>query len=206
VESIDGRHQRSVRSREAVVEAMLDLLRESGTQPSAQAVAERAAVSLRTVFRLFEDVDSMFAAAVTSQVQRVGARFEPLAATGTLTARIDALVRHRADLFEEIAPVRRMALRRDHHDAVREWLDRSHELLRRQTANQFAPELAASSSRRSTRPPAGRRGTRCGASRTSITTPRSRSSPTPSAGCSTVRSSAQCGKSFAGPRPATSGR
>ena len=137
----DGRHLRSVRSREAVVDAVLDLLTETGESPSAQAVAERAEVSLRTVFRHFEDVDSLFAAAVAHQIQRVGAMFEPLVAGGDLHARLDALVDHRARLFEHISPVRRAALRREGHQAVDEWLARSNVLLRRQLTAQLKPEL-----------------------------------------------------------------
>lgn len=139
----DGRHLRSVRSREAVVDAVLDLLTETGEPPSAQAVAERADVSLRTVFRHFEDVDSLFAAAVVQQIQRVGALFGPLHPVGDVDIRLAALVDHRARLFEQIAPVRRAALRRDGHASIAEWLARSNELLRQQTTAQLAPELDA---------------------------------------------------------------
>jgi AcrR family transcriptional regulator len=137
----DGRHRRSLRSREAVVDALLDLLAETGDSPSAQAVAERAEVSLRTVFRHFDDVDSLFAAAVAQQIERVGALFEPLPAAGDLRTRLAALVDHRAQLFEQIAPVRRAALRRDGHDAIAAWLARSNALLRQQVTMQLAAEL-----------------------------------------------------------------
>lgn len=123
------------------MEAVLDLIRETGTQPSAQAVAERAEVSLRTVFRHFDDVESLFGAAVAHQIKRVGSMFEPLPASGDLATRIDALLTHRALLFEEIAPIRRAAQRRDEHEAIRTWLARSHDLLRVQMVTQLAPEL-----------------------------------------------------------------
>lgn len=141
VQSLDGRHQRSARSREAVVDAMLDLLRERGEQPGAQEIADRAGVSLRTVFRHFDDVDSLFAAAVANQVQRVGGMFDPLEPVGPLTERVDALVRHRASLFEQIAPIRRAAQRRDENPVIGEWLGRSHDLLRGQMTTQLAEEL-----------------------------------------------------------------
>jgi AcrR family transcriptional regulator len=147
MEDLDGRRQRGVRSRESVVEAMLDLIRETGEQPAAQAVADRAGVSLRTVFRHFDDVDNLFASAIAHQVQRVGPLFDPLPATGSRAERIDALVRRRRELFEHVAPIRRVARARDDHPMIVEWLARSHDMLRGQTTTQFAVELSEMSSR-----------------------------------------------------------
>jgi AcrR family transcriptional regulator len=147
VEDIDGRRQRALRSREAVVEAMLDLIRENGEQPAAQAVADRAGVSLRTVFRHFEDVDNLFATAIAHQVQAIGGLFDPLPATGSRAERIDAIVERRRELFEHVAPIRRVARVRDDHPTIIEWLGRSHDLLRGQMTSQFQPELMALSSR-----------------------------------------------------------
>lgn len=140
-EDLDGRRQRAVRSREAVVDAMLDLLRETGEQPSAQTIADRAGVSLRTVFRLFDDIDTLLATGVALQIDRVGSMFGPLEVIGHLDRRIHALVVHREKLFEEIAPVRRAALRRTEHSLIREWLDESHTLLRGQLTSLFLDEL-----------------------------------------------------------------
>lgn len=137
----DGRHQRSARTREAVVEAWLAIMRETGAQPSAQSVAERAQVSLRTVFRLFEDVDTLFASAVAYQVRRVGRLFAPMDASGSAAARIEALAERRAELFEEIAPVRRLALSRHGHPTIGTWLQRSHDELRAQLLVVFTAEL-----------------------------------------------------------------
>lgn len=131
-EPVDGRHQRSARSREAVVDAVLALLREQGTPPGAQAVADLAGVSLRTVFRHFEDVDSLIATAVEHQLRHVRDRFAP---RGTMT--VDELVSHRAALFEDIAPVRRAALLREGNDAVRSGLAWAHSQLRAQVAEAF---------------------------------------------------------------------
>jgi AcrR family transcriptional regulator len=56
----DGRRQRSERSRAQIIEAMFALIREGEMSPSAARVAERAEVGLRTVFRHFEDMDSLY--------------------------------------------------------------------------------------------------------------------------------------------------
>ena len=56
---VDGRSLRSVRNRAAVVDATLELLREGQFKPRAADIALRADVSVRTVFRLFDDLDQM---------------------------------------------------------------------------------------------------------------------------------------------------
>jgi AcrR family transcriptional regulator len=143
VVELDGRRLRSARSQEAIVDAILDLLRETGERPAARDVAARAGVSLRTLFRHFDDVDNLLAAAAEKQIERVGAMFDVLEVDGTVAERADALARHRARLFEDIAPVRRAALRLDSHSVIRRWLGESNRRLRRQTTTLFAQELGA---------------------------------------------------------------
>ena len=58
--SDDGRRQRSDRSRRRIIIAMFELMRAGEMAPSAAQVAERANVGLRTVFRHFEDMESIF--------------------------------------------------------------------------------------------------------------------------------------------------
>ena len=131
-ESLDGRHARSARSRAAVVDALLDLLREGAEPPSAQEIADRAGVSLRTVFRLHDDMDSLFATALEHQMDRVGHRFEPLAPMS-----VEDFVAHRAALFEEIAGVRRAALRNDTHPVLQRGLADTVRKLRTQVETAF---------------------------------------------------------------------
>jgi len=57
----DGRRQRSERSRQAILNAMLELVDEGILVPTAQQVSERAGVGIRTVFRHFSDMESLFA-------------------------------------------------------------------------------------------------------------------------------------------------
>jgi len=58
----DGRRQRSRISRDRIVAAMLELVAEGRISPSAEEVAARAKVGLRTVFRHFADMESLYAA------------------------------------------------------------------------------------------------------------------------------------------------
>jgi AcrR family transcriptional regulator len=57
----DGRRRRSETSRDKIVEAMLALVAEGQITPSADQVATRAAVGLRSVFRHFKDMESLYA-------------------------------------------------------------------------------------------------------------------------------------------------
>ena len=67
----DGRARRRERNREAVVAALLELYREGRLQPSADEVAERAGVSVRSVFRYLDDTEAMVRAGSTRQQQHL---------------------------------------------------------------------------------------------------------------------------------------
>src|SRR5437764_15268085 len=79
---IDGRHARSERSRQAMVDAVLDLLKEGVLRPSSAQIAERAGVTQRTLFNQFGDMDSLIGAVASRQVQRVF-KLLPQAGQGT---------------------------------------------------------------------------------------------------------------------------
>jgi len=55
----DGRRKRSQRSREKILRAYWELMLDGDMAPSAAAIAERAEVGLRSVFRHFEDLDTL---------------------------------------------------------------------------------------------------------------------------------------------------
>ena len=105
--SVDGRARRSQRSRAAIVQAVFDLVGEGLLQPTAQQVAERARVGLRSVFRHFADMESLLA----EVDQRVRAQALPLLELepprGSLAERGRELVARRVRLFERIAPYKR---------------------------------------------------------------------------------------------------
>ena len=107
----DGRLLRAERTRRSVVDAFLDLVQEGELRPTAQQVSDRCGVSMRSIFRLFEDVDALHVAAIAAHVERVAHLFEAPRATGPLESRVAALVAQRTRLYETIGPVRRMAIR-----------------------------------------------------------------------------------------------
>jgi len=106
----DGRAERGERTRDAVVTAMLDLIEEGDLQPTAQRIAERAGVALRTVFHHFEDLEALFAVAAQRQMQRHLSNMPRIPREGPLVDRIDAFVAARSAAMEAISPVRRSGL------------------------------------------------------------------------------------------------
>jgi len=98
----DGRRLRSERSRQAIVDAMLQLVEEGNLVPSAQQVAERAGVGIRSVFRHFSDMESLFAAADAQRRQDYEALFVGGDRQGTLDERILHAVERHADAYEAL--------------------------------------------------------------------------------------------------------
>jgi AcrR family transcriptional regulator len=141
---LDGRRARRGRNREAVVDALLELFREGQLNPSVAAVAERSGVSLRSVFRYFDDLDEMGRIAIGRHLDSVGHLFDlPGIGEGSRADRIDALVTQRLALYERVAPVMRAALiRAPFQPVISTALARRRAFLRDQVASQFAPELA----------------------------------------------------------------
>ncbi|MCW5889740.1 MAG: TetR family transcriptional regulator [bacterium] len=107
--ALDGRVRRSERSREAIVGALFDLIGEGVLQPTARQVADRAGVGIRSVFRHFSEMESLYRA-MDGRLEGEAVRILTApAATGTLAQRVRALVRQRVALFERIAPYKRSA-------------------------------------------------------------------------------------------------
>lgn len=124
------------------MDALLDLLNQGIARPTAQQVAERSGVSLRSIFRIFDDVESLHAAASAAQLGRVRHLFVDVPAGGTLDDRIDAVVAINGRLYESVAPVRRAAIRSaPESDALQEQLARARGWVRSEVERVFAEEL-----------------------------------------------------------------
>ena len=143
----DGRRLRAARNYEAVVGAVLDIVRECPPEviylPSAAEVAARARVSERTVFRHFADLNALFVAAASRirPIQQI--YLGPRPDARSVEERIEALVGLRSKLYEKIAPVRRVAIYLSKtHPLVVEQLAEAYAKARAQVADVFAPELS----------------------------------------------------------------
>lgn len=107
--AMDGRLRRGERSRGAIVSALFELVGEGVLQPTAQQVAERAGVGIRSVFRHFDDMDGLFATMDARLREDALPILREDASKGALRERAKALVDRRVRLFERIAPYKRSA-------------------------------------------------------------------------------------------------
>jgi AcrR family transcriptional regulator len=107
--ALDGRVRRSERSRQAIVMALLDLVGRGVLQPTARQVADEAGVGIRSVFRHFSEMESLYAAMDAQLEQATAHLLKGGRRAGAMTERVRALVRQRTILFERIAPYKRSA-------------------------------------------------------------------------------------------------
>ena len=137
----DGRRERSERSREAIVQALQDLIREGHLIPTAEQVAKRADVGVRTVFRHFDDMDNLLCSVSDRVTAEVRALFVTEDQTGPLATRITRLVDLRCLLYDRIAPfVRANAILRWRSELM---LDQHNTLVRllRRDMRRWVPEI-----------------------------------------------------------------
>ncbi len=102
---LDGRHERRRQNVEAVVDAIYELWSEDNLKPSAQQIAERSGVSLRSVFRYFDDLDSLVDTAIERHMHETDHHFELLAPVGTLQDRAADYAAHRVRRHYEMRGV-----------------------------------------------------------------------------------------------------
>lgn len=132
----DGRRRRGADNRRRIVSAFLALVRGGNVSPTAEEVAERAGVGLRTVFRHFDDMESLYremAAEIEAMVEPILQR--PFASPGW-RARVDELVARRGEIYEAIRPFRIAADARRHSSPFldgrqRRFAREQHDALRR---------------------------------------------------------------------------
>lgn len=106
---LDGRRLRSLDSRARIVTAMLELTRETSQAPSAEQVAQRAGVGLRSVFRHFQDMDSLYSEIERPFETELRAWAQRPFKGATWQDRVVELIARRSAAFEIVAPYRHAA-------------------------------------------------------------------------------------------------
>lgn len=140
----DGRIARGERTRDAIVQAHADLLREGVLKPTAKAIAERAGISPRTLWINFKDLETLLEATTAYWLDADAALRVPVDTSMPLPDRIDQFCRQRALRLEHLAPAARSAALGEPFSAAlaaarRELIKR----LRHDLAETFPAELEA---------------------------------------------------------------
>jgi len=142
LKAIDGRTARALRTHEAIVEASIALVDEGDLRPTAPRIAERAKVSVRSVFQHFDDLEGLYAAVGDRIVERLSHMVMTVDDSLPLDERIAEVVRQRVILLEAITPVRRAAtVHAPFSPEVRTRLQAGHDFMRAEVERVFEPEL-----------------------------------------------------------------
>jgi AcrR family transcriptional regulator len=140
----DGRTVRAERTRQALVDSLLNLLDEGQLTPTAAAIAARAGVSERSVFQHFPDREALLEAVAREQYDRVVPTLRPVDSTLPLAERIDQFTAQRARLYELIGGVRRAGLLVEHESpSVAGWLATARQAKAADVQRVFKRELDA---------------------------------------------------------------
>ena len=102
----DGRRKRGDQSRQQIVEAMLELVRDGNMGPSAAQVAERAGVGLRTVFRHFEEMEVLYREMAEVTQAKVRPIIEKAYTHTAWRDRLLEMVERRIKIHEDIMPLK----------------------------------------------------------------------------------------------------
>jgi AcrR family transcriptional regulator len=141
-ETTDGRHRRSERSRAKIIEAMLALVHAGRISPSAEDVALHAQVGIRSVFRHFTDMESLYREMwVRLESEFMEAARTPFRSTDW-RGQLAEVIERRIGVFERIAPYRRAADAHQHHSptlqADGKWMN---DFLRLRLTQVLPPEI-----------------------------------------------------------------
>lgn len=139
----DGRAARAARTRDAIVDASVALVEEGDLRPTAPRIADRAGVSVRSVFQHFDDLPSLHTAVVQRVVERLAALVVPIDPDLALADRIAAFAQHRGALLEAVTPFRRAAaVHGPFAPEIRDAIANGTAFLRGEVELVFASELA----------------------------------------------------------------
>jgi hypothetical protein len=127
----DGRRLRSFRSREMIKAAIHDLIYSGNYSPRATDIAEKTQLSIRTVFRNIDDMDSLSREIASDVENQVLPIYLMPYKTTTWREQLNELVRNRCEIYEKIFPMRvSLSLRRFRSEYLRSTYEHIFELER----------------------------------------------------------------------------
>lgn len=139
----DGRSARRHRNREAVIDAMRALYDAGDLSPSTEAIAARAGVSPRSVFRYFDDVEDLLHTAIARQQEHLlPVLTRDVDTSGSRDDRVHRAVEHRLDVLHAMGSVGKVArLRAPFHAAIAAEVHRTRGEMRRIMGAALRPDL-----------------------------------------------------------------
>ncbi len=139
---VDGRHARRQRSRTAVIDAVFSLVQDGKVPPTVDDVAERAGVSVSSIFRNFDGLADIQRQALENFQPRFEHLFVVDDADRSRAERIQAHVRARVDLLAAAGGLLRVARARTlDHTPILEGVARLRGQFADQTRLRFALEI-----------------------------------------------------------------
>lgn len=140
----DGRIARGERTREAILEAHTELLRDGVLKPTGKVIAERAGISLRTLWLNFKDLEALLVETSRHWLDLDAALRIAIDPALPLAERIDRFCAMRARRLEHLAPAARSAaLAEPFSEALRESRREHIVRVQRDVDEVFAAEIAA---------------------------------------------------------------
>ena len=106
----DGRHERTERTRQCILDATRDLILEGNLQPTTTQIAKNAGVTPRTLFRHFSDAETlhleMIAAAEASAEAVIDEPFPlAIAAPQQWQRQLASIIDRRSRIYEHLLPI-----------------------------------------------------------------------------------------------------
>lgn len=103
IDFVDGRAQRTVRSRRKIIEAAFELYGRGTLVPTAQEIADQSGMGIRTVFRHFSEMETLFVEAdrILHEQYAEQPHIQP---EGDLMQRLHQLVDERTRIYQTFAP------------------------------------------------------------------------------------------------------
>ena len=100
----DGRRSRTIETRKRIVSALIELVREGKVAPTAEDVSLRANVGLRSVFRHFDDMDTLYQEVDPKLGAIVASMLQMTLKADTWQERLMENIKVRCQLYDTITP------------------------------------------------------------------------------------------------------
>jgi AcrR family transcriptional regulator len=142
--------ERAARTRLKIIDAFRALVYEGPGSPRMRDVAQRAGVSLRTVFHHFHDVETLYEEVIRILELRVSRLIEAQDTRTPLHVRVRRLVTQRCAVYRTIAPLRRAVLASPEvrsSPSIAAYKRRLDYVLSRNTSETLSPELRRAADR-----------------------------------------------------------